>query len=32
MRWTQETLQNARGIVMVVVGALVLVAFIVSRL
>jgi hypothetical protein len=32
MRWTQETLQNARGVVMVVVGALVLVAFIVSRL
>jgi hypothetical protein len=32
MRWTQETLQNARGIVMVAVGVLVLVAFIVSRI
>jgi len=32
MRWTQETLQNARGIVMVVVGALVLAAYVISRL
>ena len=32
MRWTQETLQNARGIVFVIVGVLVLVAFVVSRL
>ena len=32
MRWTSETLQNARGIVFVVVGVLVLIAFVVSRL
>ncbi len=32
MRWTQESLVNARGIVMVVVGALVLVAYLISRL
>ena len=31
MRWTSQNLQNARGIVMLVVGALVLAAFIVSR-
>jgi hypothetical protein len=32
MRWTQESLVKVRGIVMVVVGALVLIAFLVSRL
>ena len=32
MRWTQESLVNARGIVMVVVGVLVLVAYLISRL
>jgi hypothetical protein len=32
MRWTQETLQNARGIVMVVVGVVVLAAYLISRL
>ena len=29
MRWTSQNLQNARGIVMLVVGALVLAAFVV---
>jgi hypothetical protein len=32
MRWTQENLVKARGIVMVVVGALILVAYLISRL
>lgn len=32
MRWTQESLVKVRGIVMVVVGVLVLIAFLVSRL
>lgn len=32
MRWTQESLGKARGIVMVVVGALVLIAYLISRL
>ena len=32
MRWTQENLLKARGIVMVVVGALILVAYLISRL
>ena len=32
MRWTQESLVNARGIVMVLVGVLVLVALLISRL
>jgi hypothetical protein len=32
MRWTQESLVKARGIVMVVVGVLVLVAYLISRL
>jgi hypothetical protein len=32
MRWTQETLVNARGVVMVVVGVLILVAYLISRL
>jgi hypothetical protein len=32
MRWTQENLVKARGIVMVVVGALVLAAYLISRL
>ena len=32
MRWTQESLVKARGIVMVVVGVLVVVAYLISRL
>ena len=32
MRWTQESLVKTRGIVMVVVGVLVLVAYVISRL
>jgi hypothetical protein len=32
MRWTQENLANARGIVMAVVAALILVAYLISRL
>jgi hypothetical protein len=32
MRWTQENLVKARGIVMVAVGALILVAYLISRL
>jgi len=32
MRWTQESLVKARGIVMVVVGVLLLVAYLISRL
>ena len=32
MRWTQENLQKARGIVIVAVGALILVAYLISRL
>ena len=32
MRWTQESLVNARGIVMVLVGVLVLVEYLISRL
>jgi hypothetical protein len=32
MRWTQESLVKARGVVMVVVGALVLMAYLISRL
>jgi hypothetical protein len=32
MRWTQESLGNARGIVMVVVAALVVIAYLISRL
>jgi len=32
MRWTQETLVKARGIVLIVVGALVLLAYLISRL
>jgi hypothetical protein len=31
MRWTQESLVKTRGIVMVVAGALVLVAYLISR-
>ena len=32
MRWTQESLVKTRGIVMVVVGVLVLIAYVISRL
>jgi hypothetical protein len=32
MRWTQENLVKARGIVLVAVGALILIAYVVSRL
>jgi hypothetical protein len=32
MRWTQESLVKARGIVMVVVGVLILIAYLISRL
>ena len=32
MRWTQENLLKARGIVMAAVGALILVAYLLSRL
>jgi hypothetical protein len=32
MRWTQESLVKTRGIVMVVVGVLVVVAYVISRL
>jgi hypothetical protein len=32
MRWTQESLLRVRGIVMIVVGLLVLVAYLISRL
>jgi hypothetical protein len=32
MRWTQESLVKARGIMMVVVAVLVLVAYLISRL
>jgi len=32
MRWTQESLVNARGIIMAVVGVLLLVAYLISRL
>jgi hypothetical protein len=32
MRWTQENLVKARGIVLVAVGALILLAFVMSRL
>jgi len=32
MRWTQEALVKTRGIVMAVVGVLVLIAFVISRL
>jgi hypothetical protein len=32
MRWTQESLVNARGVVMVAVGALVFLAYLISRL
>jgi hypothetical protein len=32
MRWTQENLVKARGIVLVGVGALILVAYVISRL
>ena len=31
MRWTSETLQNARGIVFIVIGALVVAAYVISR-
>ena len=32
MRWTQENLVNVRGIVLLAVGALILVAYLISRL
>jgi hypothetical protein len=32
MRWTQENLVKARGVVMVAVGALILIAYLISRL
>jgi hypothetical protein len=32
MRWTQDNLGNARGVIMVVVGVLILVAYLISRL
>jgi hypothetical protein len=32
MRWTQESLGKARGIAMVVVAALVVIAYLISRL
>jgi hypothetical protein len=32
MRWTQENLVRARGIVMVAVGALILLVYLISRL
>jgi hypothetical protein len=32
MRWTQESLVKARGIVMVVVSVLILIAYLISRL
>jgi len=32
MRWTQENLVKARGVVMVAVGVLILVAYLISRL
>jgi hypothetical protein len=32
MRWTQENLVKARGFVMVAVGALILAAYLISRL
>ena len=32
MRWTQESLVKVRGIVIVVVGVLVLLAYLISRL
>jgi hypothetical protein len=32
MRWTQESLVKTRGIVMIAVGALVVIAYLVSRL
>jgi hypothetical protein len=32
MRWTQESLGRIRAIVMIVIGALILVAYILSRL
>jgi hypothetical protein len=32
MRWTQESLVKARGVVMAVVGVLVLLAYLISRL
>jgi hypothetical protein len=31
MRWTQKSLVKARGIVMVVVGVLILIAYLISR-
>ena len=31
MHWTQETLGKARGVIMVAVGALILVAYLISR-
>jgi hypothetical protein len=32
MRWTQENLVKARGVVMVAAGALILVSYLISRL
>ena len=31
MRWTQESLVDARGAIMVAVGALILIAYLISR-
>jgi len=32
MRWTQEQLTKARGIILLVVGALIAIAYVISRL